>query len=80
MHIEVDFVMDAPLEEVASEFPGIRSVPVFRLFGVTEKEQSVLCHVHGFLPYFYVRTPSTNFPPGHCQLFQEALEVSIFRI
>lgn len=75
MHIEIDFIMDSPLEEVASGFPGIGLVPIFRLFGVTEKEQSVLCHLHGFLPYFYVRTPSENFLPSHFQLFQEALEV-----
>lgn len=33
-------------------------IPVFRLFGVTQEQNSVTCHVHGFLPYFYVQCPS----------------------
>lgn len=77
MQIDVDYIMDSPLEEVLVEFPGITSVPVFRFFGVTDKEQSVLCHVHGFLPYFYVRAPQ-NFPPGHCVLFQNSLDVIFY--
>ena len=34
------------------------SVPVFRLFGVTSDQNSVTCHVHGFLPYFYIQCPT----------------------
>jgi DNA polymerase delta subunit 1 len=32
-------------------------VPVLRLTGVTRDGQSVLCHVHGFTPYFYCSAP-----------------------
>lgn len=31
-------------------------VPVTRMFGVTRDGHSILCHVHGFHPYFYVYT------------------------
>lgn len=31
-------------------------VPVTRMFGVTNDGHSILCHVHGFHPYFYVYT------------------------
>jgi len=29
--------------------------PIFRMFGLTEEGHSVVCHIHGFLPYFYVQ-------------------------
>jgi hypothetical protein len=32
--------------------------PTLRLFGVTEGGNSVLAHVYGFRPYFYVAAPS----------------------
>jgi DNA polymerase delta subunit 1 len=32
--------------------------PLLRLFGVTQAGNSVLAHVHGFRPYFYVAAPS----------------------
>ncbi|KAI8366805.1 DNA polymerase family B-domain-containing protein [Radiomyces spectabilis] len=31
--------------------------PVIRFYGVTEHGNSVVCHVHGFLPYFYFPAP-----------------------
>ena len=34
-------------------------VPIIRLYGVTTEGHSVLAHVHGFTPYFYV-----SLPPG----------------
>ncbi|EIW67930.1 DNA polymerase delta subunit 1 [Tremella mesenterica] len=32
--------------------------PTLRLFGVTQNGNSVLAHIHGFKPYFYVAAPS----------------------
>ena len=29
--------------------------PILRMFGLTMEGHSVLCHIHGFLPYFYVQ-------------------------
>lgn len=36
--------------------PESSMVPVTRMFGVTRDGHSILCHVHGFHPYFYVYT------------------------
>lgn len=36
--------------------PDASLVPVTRMFGVTRDGHSILCHVHGFHPYFYVYT------------------------
>ena len=32
-------------------------VPIIRMYGITKDGNSVMAHVHGFLPYFYVRIP-----------------------
>jgi DNA polymerase delta subunit 1 len=32
--------------------------PSLRLFGVNQNGNSVLAHVHGFKPYFYIAAPS----------------------
>lgn len=34
--------------------PEASMVPITRMFGVTRDGNSILCHVHGFHPYFYV--------------------------
>ncbi|KAG0169094.1 DNA-directed DNA polymerase delta [Apophysomyces sp. BC1015] len=31
--------------------------PIVRFYGITENGNSVVCHVHGFLPYFYFPAP-----------------------
>lgn len=45
---------------------------VLRLYGVTRDGNSVLAHVHGFLPYFYVPAPP-GFTSSHCDVFRHAL-------
>ena len=35
-------------------------VPVLRLYGVTNDGYSVLAHIHGFTPYFYVSLPAST--------------------
>lgn len=50
--------------------------PTLRLFGVTEKGHSVLTHVSGFLPYFYVPAP-VGFDKKHIPAFVRSLETSI---
>lgn len=40
------------------EHPDPRLGPTLRLFGVNEHGNSVLAHVYGFRPYFYVAAPS----------------------
>lgn len=53
--------------------------PVFRLFGVTRQQNSVVCHVHGFLPYFYVPTPWQPFTAADTLHFQSVLEAALVR-
>ncbi|KAJ2962042.1 hypothetical protein NQZ79_g2805 [Umbelopsis isabellina] len=50
--------------------------PVIRFFGVTSNGNSVVCHVQGFLPYFYVPAP-VGFLPMHLEALKRALTSSI---
>ncbi|KXS16767.1 DNA polymerase delta catalytic subunit [Gonapodya prolifera JEL478] len=77
MQIEIDDVMDVPHKVI----PGPRHVsrvPVLRMFGVTDAGNSIVCHVHGFFPYFYVAAPP-GFTTDHVHNFQLALEDAIKR-
>ena len=56
--VEIDHIQDKADECVRFNVQGAQ-IPVFRLFGVTPEQNSVTCHVHGFLPYFYVQCPSS---------------------
>lgn len=44
-------------KQVVGSVEGI--VPVLRLYGVTSDGLSVLAHIHGFTPYFFVSLPSS---------------------
>ncbi|CAG2162975.1 unnamed protein product [Oppiella nova] len=46
--------------------------PIMRMFGVTEKGVSIMCHIHGFAPYFYIPAP-IGFKKDGCQQFMEKL-------
>ncbi|BFZ54093.1 DNA-directed DNA polymerase delta [Savitreella phatthalungensis] len=50
--------------------------PTLRLFGVSEAGNSVLAHVTGFLPYFYVPAPN-GFTPKHIQSFIRTVETCV---
>lgn len=58
--------------------PGATSgpTPIVRMFGVTEAGHNVMCHVHGFTPYFYVPAPQ-NFAPEHCSKFRTCLNDAV---
>ena len=58
--------------------PGSRvgPVPIVRMYGVTMDGNSVLCHIHGFVPYFYVPAPP-GFESSKCSIFQDALNRAV---
>lgn len=59
---------------------GVTDVPYRRYFTLTIQDQhSVLCHVHGFLPYLYVPA-SEGFLPEHVSIFHDALAVKFTNI
>ena len=39
--------------------PGskVGPIPIIRMYGITEQGNSVMCHIHGFAPYFFCTTP-----------------------
>ncbi|KAF4695523.1 DNA-directed DNA polymerase delta [Perkinsus olseni] len=49
-------------------------VPVIRMFGVTAAGNSLMCHIHGFLPYFYCPRPDQTVD---CERFQARLESAL---
>ena len=58
--------------------PGssVGPVPIIRVFGITMEGHSVMCHIHGFAPYFYVPAPE-NFQTAHCLSFKDALNQAV---
>ena len=71
--LEVDYALGAPH---ATYYPtDLREVPVLRMFGVTERGNSVCAFVHGFEPYFYAEAPAGGFSPDDCQALAAKLNV-----
>ncbi|XP_060705472.1 DNA polymerase delta catalytic subunit isoform X2 [Hemiscyllium ocellatum] len=60
--------------------PGSKQgpVPVTRMFGITMEGNSVCCHVHGFMPYFYVKAPP-GFGSEHLHDFQRELNTIVIK-
>lgn len=46
---------------------------VIKVYGVTENGNSVLLHVHGFLPYFYIGMQDIKLSPAQCDQFMDDL-------
>jgi DNA polymerase delta subunit 1 len=57
------------------EIPGPRigSTSIIRLTGVTEDGNSVMAHIHGFVPYFYASCPE-GLTAADCGVVREALD------
>lgn len=58
--------------------PKHSPVPIIRVYGVTENGNSVVGHVHGFMPYFYVAAPQT-FAKECLPAFQRQLNLVLQR-
>nr|BAJ78766.1 DNA polymerase delta catalytic subunit [Protohermes grandis] len=72
--IEIDHYIGSPMEGMPG--PTVGSVPVMRMYGVTMDGFNVLCHVHGFTPYFYVTLPDA-FNESDCLPFKKALNKTL---
>jgi len=56
MQVDIDYYSEAPNPQFWG--PSAESkVPVVRMYGVTIEGNSVLAHIHGFMPYFWVQCP-----------------------
>ncbi|XP_046862075.1 DNA polymerase delta catalytic subunit-like [Xenia sp. Carnegie-2017] len=60
--------------------PGskVGPVPIARMYGITMEGNSVLCHVHGFVPYFFVPAP-LHMKRDDCHLFKDALNKAVLK-
>lgn len=63
-----------------SGMPGstVGPCPVARMYGITMEGNSVLCHIHGFVPYFFVPAPS-NMMKDDCHAFQDSLNKAVLQ-
>ena len=76
--LDIDMYSGQPLPRnpcATRSVPGSRRkpVPVIRMYGVTEKGNSVMAHIHGFTPYFVCNTPP-GFVEADLGKFRSALE------
>ncbi|KAF1328474.1 DNA polymerase delta catalytic subunit, partial [Globisporangium splendens] len=86
--IDIDMYDGAPLAtnpKAGEPVPGLvanangtsnQNAAIIRLYGVTEEGNSVMMHVHGVLPYFYVVCPDT-FDDARCGDVRKALEATL---
>lgn len=84
--IDIDMYDGAPLArnpKAGEPVPGLvassgssQNAAIIRLYGVTEEGHSVLMHVHGVLPYFYVACPDT-FDESRCGEVRQALDAAL---
>ncbi|KAL4658284.1 DNA polymerase delta catalytic subunit [Arapaima gigas] len=74
--IELDYYLGSPVAGMPGQSQG--SVPIIRMFGVTDNGNSVCCHVHGFAPYFYTPAPS-GFTSAHLSDFQKELNAVVLK-
>ncbi|XP_077994710.1 DNA polymerase delta catalytic subunit-like [Glandiceps talaboti] len=72
--IDVEHYQGQPLKGMPGSTVG--PVPIVRMFGITKQGNSLLCHIHGFAPYFYVPAPA-NFQKEHCEKFRDLLNQSV---
>ncbi len=58
--------------------PNHSPVPIVRVYGVTEDGHSVVAHVHGFMPYFFVAVPEA-FRQEHLPEFRKQLNLALLK-
>ncbi|XP_003388637.1 PREDICTED: DNA polymerase delta catalytic subunit-like, partial [Amphimedon queenslandica] len=75
-HIDIESYVSSPIRGV-SAYRHLPSVPVLKMYGVTQEGFSVCAHVHSFMPYLYVASPFPQTTPITCKAFQDALSAAI---
>ncbi|OQR75031.1 DNA polymerase delta catalytic subunit-like [Tropilaelaps mercedesae] len=68
--VDLDHYLGPAMKGMTSVSSG--TVAITRMFGTTNEGHSVVCHVHGFLPYFYVTAPP-GFQKNHLEEFRQKL-------
>ncbi|GIY06379.1 DNA polymerase delta catalytic subunit [Caerostris extrusa] len=68
--LDIDYYLGQAIPGMSGCKSG--TVPIVRMFGVSMEGHSLLCHVHGFLPYFFLPAPD-NFQQSDCAKFREVL-------
>lgn len=68
--LDVDFYVGRHLQGM----PGatIGPVPIIRMFGITMQGNSVMAHIHGYTPYFFVPA-QPGFKKEDCEKFKDTL-------
>ncbi|KAI8823617.1 DNA polymerase family B-domain-containing protein [Fimicolochytrium jonesii] len=69
--IDIDDIVQTYAPRLPNPY-GLHEASTLRMFGCTMEGHSVTCHVHGFLPYFYVAAPM-NYRPEHKDAMLKAL-------
>ena len=72
--IELDNYLGSPI--VGMPGSQVAPVPIIQMFGVTDGGNSVMCHIHGFSPYFYTPAPP-GFTETMCDGFRRQLDKQV---
>lgn len=73
--VSVDYYNCFPIKKLDSDYSEFRrspvkSVPVIRIFGITQNKKKICANVHGVFPYFYIPCAETNHEKI-CQLMED---------
>ncbi|CAH2318907.1 DNA polymerase delta catalytic subunit [Pelobates cultripes] len=74
--VELDHYVGSHMSGMLGAVTG--PVPIVRMFGITAEGNSVLCHIHGFAPYFYVPC-QTGFKEEHLSDFKKELNNAVMK-
>ncbi|XP_071955316.1 DNA polymerase delta catalytic subunit-like [Antedon mediterranea] len=72
--IDLDYYIGTHMKDMPGPLNG--PTPIVRMFGITMAGNSVLCHIHGFTPYFYIKAPR-DFQEKHCQIVRDQLNKAV---
>ncbi|GFO41579.1 DNA polymerase [Plakobranchus ocellatus] len=72
--LELDYYIGTHMEGMPGATKG--PTPVVRMSGVTMDGNSVMAHIHGFTPYFFVPAQS-GFKREDCEKFKNALDMLV---